>query len=84
MKDMTEKKKGQEPFYPIVAGKYVGHYGISTRLYLAGMAMQGILANETTVKVLYGNINIAVPSEVAKYALKYADELIKQESEENQ
>ena len=81
---MTEKKKGQEPFYPIVAGKYVGHYGISTRLYLAGMAMQGMLANGKTVEFLYGNMQMAVPSEIAKYALQYADELIKQESEENQ
>lgn len=66
-------KKGTEPAFPLVEQRTdLNIYnGINIRLYLAGMAMQGIIAYDP----------YCVDEEVAKKALKLADELIKQEEE---
>lgn len=49
--------------------------GISTRLYVAAIAMQGMLANPNPDVVRMAEESIA------KLSLIYADELLKQESE---
>ena len=76
--------KGNEPTYPIVAGKSVGHYGMSIRLKIAAMAMQGMLGNnglkinnvETGIAT-----NVLEPEAIAEASLKFADTLLKQEEE---
>lgn len=67
-------KKGLEPAFPtITTGRYPDlqkqYPGMSTRLYLAGMAMQGILSIPNCHSV----------STIVKLALTYTDELLKQE-----
>jgi hypothetical protein len=75
--------KGQEPAFPNIYKNIDGSLdcqgGISTRLYLAGMAMQGLM-----VQSIPGNHNCNEPrlnAERVKFALDMADELIKQEEE---
>lgn len=75
---MEEKKLGSKPAFPNtceIAGMNSNYQqlitdGISIRLYLAGMAMQGICADP----------GCADPKFIAKLALECADELLKQES----
>jgi hypothetical protein len=56
-----------------------GHFeGLTKREYFAGLAMQGILANETVRSILSGNNGMQVPNLIAEYSLQYADELLKQ------
>ncbi len=64
-----EEKKGLEPAYPIVGE----NAGMSKRLLLAGMAMQGIMTNiDINDKVHY--------SEIAKMSMRMTDELLKLEN----
>jgi hypothetical protein len=50
--------------------------GLTKREYFAGLAMQGILSGN--YGVFYGNIDIPVETEIAKYSIECADELLKQ------
>lgn len=49
--------------------------------YAACAAMQGLIASNP--QCLQGNIDIPIPSKVAKLALEYADELLKQYCNDN-
>jgi hypothetical protein len=51
---------------------------ITKRDYFAGLAMQGILANEIVRDILSGNNGMQVPDLIAKYSLQYADALLNQ------
>lgn len=81
---MKTEKLGQESAFPVLRelsnGSFImDHRGISKRLYLAGMAMQGILS--ANAKETWGNFEGAqVPEYVAKMSFDFADELLKQES----
>ena len=77
---MKTEKLGQEPLFVYVEKDShtpfgfmdISHSGISQRLYLAGMAMQGILASSnSTVDIEY----------LCTKAFELADELLKQEAE---
>ena len=59
----------------------VVYAGMSTRLYLAGMAMQGMCANADVTKLISGNNGMPVCEEITKIAIRCADELIKMEEE---
>ena len=52
--------------------------GLTKREYFAGLAMQGMLSNSGTSNYLKGNIDLLVPELVSKFAIEYADELLKQ------
>lgn len=68
---MEKEKLGEDPAFPY---EDMHDKGMSKRLYIATMAMQGIMAsNECGV----GHI----PSTVAKWAYEIADEMLKQENE---
>jgi len=89
-------KKGAEPAFPTEVGfednqlqecfqsgnQRAIYSGMSTRLYLAGMAMQGILAGnyEWCSEGTYP-VPKPIPSYVVQKALECADELLKQEEE---
>ena len=53
-------------------------YNEYLRIYFAGLAMQGMLSNSGTSNYLKGNIDLLVPELVSKFAIEYADELLKQ------
>ena len=90
---MDKKKLGQEPAFATSAllsgNESVYQSGMSTRLYLAGMAMQGILAGDSTALTCTTENDVIEAhksykydcTKVAKNALRFADELLKQESE---
>jgi len=83
-------KKGQNPIFPskftfgdkdeygapIIRDKV--SFGISTRLFLAGMAMQGFLANSSLIDDHYSENTSEL---IVKKSLHIADELLKQEEE---
>jgi hypothetical protein len=81
-------KKGQEPAFPqpltmdqegnmySPREKNILDCGMSTRLYLAGMILQGIMASKKTISL--GN---SLGSSEVMCALMVTDELIKQEEE---
>lgn len=74
-------KKGQEPAFPIFLQEGLSHNshvdcGMSTRLYLAGMAMQGLLSALQGIKTRSEFVDM-----INKTALQYADGLIKMEEE---
>lgn len=84
------KKLGTEPAFPrshtdIDANSpffKLGDKGISQRLYLAGMALQGILSNTellTIITKLAVNNASTTSKYVAKASYVYADELLKEE-----
>ena len=80
---MSEKKLGQEPVYPSKSkGRYadivIENPGISQRLYLAGMAMQGLLANQS----IRDNDDDVQLYWIAQASFNLADELLKQENEQ--
>jgi methyl coenzyme M reductase beta subunit len=52
--------------------------GLTKREYFAGLAMQGILANEIVRDILSGNNGMQVPDLIAKYSVQYADALLNQ------
>ena len=60
------------PEYSIMTG------GLSKKEYYAGLAMQGMLSNSGTSNYLKGNIDLLVPELVSKFAIEYAEELLKQ------
>ena len=83
-----QNKLGQEPAFPCevisdedgIRCKQVGpnsiiDFGISKRLYLAGMAMQGLLANSDS------DVVKLTPSQLALIAYDYTDELLSQEND---
>ena len=49
---------------------------LTKREYFAGLAMQGILANEKLTNNLNGTSGMPIPSFLAEYSLMYADALI--------
>jgi len=63
-------KKGTEPMYPTPYN--CEHKGISTRLYLAGMILQGLCANSN----YNGNATAN-----AVHAIELTDELLSQEED---
>ncbi|MFA6325427.1 MAG: hypothetical protein WCX46_04345 [Candidatus Paceibacterota bacterium] len=76
--------KGLEPVFPNVAFDQQGQFthnlenrGISTRLYLAGMAMQGLMVQAIPDRT--NRNTIENNRERAQFALAMADELLKQE-----
>ena len=90
---MKKEKLGQEPAFPMVNSdgvpglitKPYSDYiekmytnGMSKRLFLAGMAMQGLLASPS-----FTNPRMK-PSDVSKMAFGMADELLKQEQEDGE
>lgn len=91
---MTTKKLGREPAFPVDEQTiqynqsgiipYACH-GLSKRLYLAGMAMQGLLSNPNTAKQISSAISNPSAEQsrqiVMKESLLMADELLKQEAE---
>jgi hypothetical protein len=84
----TEKKEklGSEPAFPVkefgeTVGTLVDYKGMSKRLYLAGMMMQGILTNPyLTLKDNGKLVKELTPKLVAETAYNYVDELLKQEN----
>jgi len=50
--------------------------GMDIRTYLAGLAMQGLIA--ASIPDLQGNNTLPVASSIAAYAVECADELLKQ------
>jgi len=73
-------KSGQLSAFPYVYHRMVKgedtvevYTGMSRRLLLAGMAMQGIIS--------YSACGMMIPPNAAKLAFEFADELLKQESE---
>lgn len=78
------KKLGKEPAFPSIevmldevdgtTKDYTEHRGISKRLYIATMAMQGILS------AMASRPNMSIEEDV-KLAFVYADEVLKQEEE---
>ena len=68
----TALKEGQKTGYE----KHFG--GLTKREYFAGLAMQGILANPFYAEHLKSNIYIPAEDSVAEFAVKMADELLKQ------
>jgi hypothetical protein len=90
----NENKLGQEPAFPCDAhydangicggrnnmdGSY-GVLGMSRRLLLAGMAMQGLLAQAQEQHPQSGDMETWNYECIAKCALEAADELLKAES----
>lgn len=72
------EKLGQQPAFATSAfgdGEGVYDPGMSTRLYIATMAMQGMLSNPNR-ELRYDNVENFI-----KNCYEYADELLKQENE---
>ena len=78
-------KKGTEPAFPSTSDNLLLQ-GMSTRLLLAGMVMQGILAGyyANPRDVITKDKQPFTEENAAIAALMYADELIKQEEESRQ
>ena len=70
----NENKLGQENAFPYASGA-VFKAGITKRLFLAGMALQGLLSNCDLSSGSITNYEIYVEK-----AVKLADELLKQEA----
>lgn len=84
-------KLGQEPAFPIKETKYTEsiELGISKRLYIATMAMQGILAGIHTSEDAYNSYGFTARDKknsigelIAIQSFLYANELLKQASNE--
>lgn len=86
---MENQKLGQEPAFPIEVRYEDGRciplqtgsdlskeIGISKRLYLAGMAMQGLLSSG---KCPIGNLDDFDIRKTVKSAYRFSDELLRQE-----
>lgn len=80
-----KKKLGQESAFPVTYTNFKSGqptvkvvYGMSTRLYLAGMAMQGILS--TNINLVYRSPDIDIWKHAAQMSLRYADSLLKEEN----
>lgn len=80
---------GQESAFPLEYEEYTSvgtltkrnERGISKRLYIATVAMQGFIQNNN--QSLWGNKEgIPIPSEIAIRAYEIADEMLKQEDDE--
>jgi hypothetical protein len=67
--------KGEETAYPIVGSAFSDNYqGLTKREYFAGLAMQGLLANQYSID----KHNEAEINWIAKHSIMQADELLKQ------
>jgi len=91
---MTEKKLGSEPLYPSKVLLYEGrtqesyqigtdlfqHSGISQRLYVATMAMQGLLSNHVFMSQMASDYGEKLDEALAKNVYEITDELLKQEN----
>lgn len=81
--EAKEKKLGTGSAYPCITieGNYedtktkVYHAGVSKRLLLAGMAMQGLLASCTLIQ-----IDETVIKKAVRYSIMASDELLRQEN----
>lgn len=76
-------KKGDEPAFPIsidTGDRVKGFYGLTKRQWLAGMAMQGMLANERQVSFFETTGNAA--KAVAELSFEIADAMIAFEEKE--
>ena len=78
----TKFGDGEDDYKPLKDGQKTGWEvkfgGLTKREYFAGLAMQGMLSNSGTSIYLKGNIDLLVPELVSKFAIEYADELLKQ------
>jgi hypothetical protein len=81
---------GQEPTFPVLTWEYDGQgnvlhsqsSGMSKRLVIASMAMQGILTHNGFYWQGNGtmeNLNGVLPSHAAELSFQYADALLKQD-----
>ena len=89
-------KSGKQPTFPTMSfeelnhnnvGQYSNNYGISQRLYIATMAMQGILAGKYSNTMVNSSTNDTMdgfpePISICTQAIQFADELLKQENGE--
>jgi hypothetical protein len=69
-----------EPAYPLEKNISISECfaGLTKREHFAGLAMQGLLANQTVRDILSGNNGMQVPDLIAEYSLQYADALIEE------
>lgn len=71
---------GADDYEPLKDGAKTGWEkkfgGLTKREHFAGLAMQGILANQTVREILSGNNGMQVPDLIAEYSLEYADALL--------
>lgn len=82
----NNNKLGQEPAFPLheeLMGNFGSYrqstYGISKRLYIACIALQGILANENGFITTSGKTSENVKNKV-EFAFICADEVLKQKN----
>lgn len=73
---MENKKLGQEPAFPNTDCETFSNDGMSKRFYAACAAMQGLISNPYWASV--NPLGIDTP-ELVKKSLEVADELLKQE-----
>ena len=77
---MENNKLGQEPAFPVDLGDVPPHFnGISKRLYIACIALQGILANENGFLTTSGRTSDSIQNKV-EFAFICADEVLRQEN----
>ena len=86
---MENQKLGQEPAFACtyemnISGqnKLYYHDGMSKRFYAACAAMQGILANQNGEYSVIGETNQRYAEHLISQSYQFADELLKQESNE--
>lgn len=83
----TKCGEGADDYKPLKDGQKTGREtkfgGLTKREYFAGLAMQGLLANQIVRDILGGNNGMQVPDLIAKYSLQYADALLAQLSIED-
>lgn len=79
---MGKEKLGQESMFPLADEnmRYNIPRGMSQRLFIATMAMQGMISNPNIIRPIdFGDANGY--DKFIKVAYSYADELLKQENE---
>ena len=70
------KLTGNEPINPSYDKDGVRHQGLTIRQYYAGLAMQGLLSNDTVRSILSGNNGMPVAKLIAEVSAKYSDAII--------
>lgn len=63
-------ENGKEPINPIDYDRSYSYNGLTKREYFAGLAMQGLLANEAFQRL--------DSKQIAEHSIRRADELLKQ------
>lgn len=77
-------KNSEEPAFPVTyeiiekCGDKPNPFGLTKREYFAAMAMQGLLAQAANEVPKEGTMHVWNYEAIAKYAVKAADELLKQ------